>query len=89
MDVTIVSQNPLRLSAAAAELRAMAGPNQLINAISADLTSAEESERAFNEAKEMHGRVPDYAFLCAGMSLPKYFIDCDADHLTKVGPPLL
>lgn len=86
-DVCIVSRDAKRIAEAEASLKALAKPGQKIISVAADLTDAKETERALDEAiSAMDGRVPDVGFLCAGLSWPKYFVDCSAEELKKVSP---
>jgi len=82
--VTIVARGLKQLEETEEELKAIASPSQRIHFITADLTSAEESERAVREAARAHeGRCPDMFFLCAGSSFPELFIDVTADKLKR------
>lgn len=58
---------------------------QVIQAISADLTSAQSSADALERAARAHGgRAADEVYLCAGMSRPQFFIEASADDLQSV-----
>ena len=82
-DVTIVARNPERLAAAIAELKAAVKPEQKIYSVSADLTDAQGSQDALDAAVKLNGKCPDYAFLCAGASFPRYFIDTTPEQLRE------
>lgn len=63
----------------------MAGPGQTVIAISADLTSGEESLKALEEAIEKAGgRQVDVAVLCAGVSKPRWFVETTQQQLKQV-----
>ena len=83
--LAIVSQNPSRLASAEKELQALAQPGQTVIAISADLTSGEESVRALEEAMgKAGGKQVDVAILCAGISKPRWFVETTQEQLKQV-----
>ncbi|KAK1921060.1 hypothetical protein DB88DRAFT_502070 [Papiliotrema laurentii] len=82
-DIAIVSQNPGRLATAEKSLAELAGPGQKVIAVAADLTKADESERALAEVIQKGGREVDMAFLCAGLSKPKWFLDTTTEELKR------
>jgi len=49
--------------------------NQKIEYVSSDLSSNSGCQAAVQQAKEKIGSTPDYAFMCAGGSTPKLFLD--------------
>lgn len=66
-------------------MQRIAGTDQIIQAISADLTSPESSAAALTRAAERHGgRCPEHLYLCAGFSQPQFFIDASAKQLQEV-----
>ena len=61
------------------------GPSQIIQAISADLTSPTSSSDALEQAVKAHGgKCPEHVYLCAGHSLPQFFIDASPEELKSV-----
>ena len=57
----------------------------MVHSISADLTSSTSSQHAVDQAMEKNGgSAPDYVFLCAGHSRPKYFVDASTKELQSV-----
>ncbi|RSH85750.1 3-dehydrosphinganine reductase [Saitozyma podzolica] len=82
--VTVVARDLRKLEETTAALKPLASPSQLISHISADLTSAESSEAALNDAVvAWGGKAPDHVYLCAGFSRPKFFVDMDAQHMKE------
>ncbi|WRT68763.1 uncharacterized protein IL334_005743 [Kwoniella shivajii] len=74
--VTAVARDVEKGKRVEAELRALAQPHQTINFISSDLTDAESSAASLQKSSEhFDGQAPDYYFLCAGFSRPKYMVD--------------
>ncbi|TYJ53269.1 hypothetical protein B9479_006083 [Cryptococcus floricola] len=74
--VTIVARDAKRGEGVVEELKSLAKPTQIIQFISADLSSPTDSDQALLAACIPHkGLAPDYIFLCAGFSQPKYFVE--------------
>ncbi|KAF8248077.1 NAD(P)-binding protein [Wilcoxina mikolae CBS 423.85] len=81
--IVIVARNQERLDTALEEIRAAAlNPTQKFLAVSADLTSGAETDRAFEEIKAALG-VPDIVWQCAGGTLPGYFKDYSSAELER------
>lgn len=63
----------------------VAGPGQIVQTVSADLTKAATSNEALDKASKAHGgKVPDHIYLCAGFSKPKFMIDSTEDEFQGV-----
>ncbi|RIA89487.1 oxidoreductase [Glomus cerebriforme] len=81
--VTIVARDKEHLQIALDEIKDAAKnredyKNLIFTAISADVTSYEDSVRALNDACEIHnGRAPDFIFACAGACKPGLFVEQD------------
>ncbi|WVQ74144.1 hypothetical protein IAR50_003736 [Cryptococcus sp. DSM 104548] len=74
--VTIVARDAKRGEQVVEGLKSLAKSTQIIQFISADLSSPTDSDRALTSACIPHnGLAPDYVFLCAGFSQPKYFVE--------------
>jgi hypothetical protein len=84
-DTAWIGHGPPLRTTADPPAQPLASPSQLISHISADLTSAESSEAALNDAVvAWGGKAPDHVYLCAGFSRPKFFVDMDAQHMKEV-----
>ncbi|KAI9260186.1 hypothetical protein BY458DRAFT_516830 [Sporodiniella umbellata] len=87
-DVCIVARRMEELKEATEEIKANCiNENQQIVYSSADVTSHEQVERMFNEAKTKLGRDPEFVCACAGASYPKLFLEHtlkDFEHLTSL-----
>eukprot|EP00158_Paraphelidium_tribonemae_P001962 Partr_v1_DN24999_c1_g1_i2_m45486 putative 3-keto-dihydrosphingosine reductase len=82
--VTIVARNKADLKAAVEEIKnARVSDNQLINYVSADVTSAKEARDAVSKAYELTGMVPKTVFTCAGASKPGLFLDQDLNEYAQ------
>jgi 3-dehydrosphinganine reductase len=85
--VVIVARGAARAAETVSGLKKIAGDDneRKIFAVSADLSSHEESERALNDAcAAFGGRAPDYTFLSAGFTIPKLFISATPEELKHV-----
>nr|XP_018261871.1 3-ketodihydrosphingosine reductase TSC10 [Kwoniella dejecticola CBS 10117]OBR84029.1 3-ketodihydrosphingosine reductase TSC10 [Kwoniella dejecticola CBS 10117] len=79
--VTVVARDVAKGKKVEAELKSIAQPDQIIQFISADLTSPLSSLESLVKASEpFNGRVPDYIYLCAGFSKPKYMVDSSLEE---------
>ncbi|WWC90334.1 uncharacterized protein L201_005267 [Kwoniella dendrophila CBS 6074] len=74
--VTVVARDVEKGKRVEAELKALAQPHQIVQFISADLTNHKSSEQTLIKSTEpFNGQAPDYYYLCAGFSRPKYMVD--------------
>ncbi|CAG8744099.1 10276_t:CDS:10, partial [Acaulospora morrowiae] len=79
--VTIIARGEKELNEALEEIKNAARNRDdyeslIFNAISADISKKDDSIRALNEASEKHsGRAPDVVICCAGISIPRVFIE--------------
>ncbi|KAG2143690.1 hypothetical protein DEU56DRAFT_733169 [Suillus clintonianus] len=83
--VSIVARTQSKLDDALKELEAVRqSPGQIFKAFSYSLDTAGESAAALRAASDGHGgHVPDAVFACAGASKPMYFLDMQAEDLTR------
>ncbi|ODN73136.1 hypothetical protein L202_07702 [Cryptococcus amylolentus CBS 6039] len=80
--MTIVARDAERGERIVKELQALGKSSQIIQFISADLSSADESDRALRDALVPHqGLAPEYTFLCAGFAQPKYFVEYTKEEI--------
>ncbi|WVQ74145.1 hypothetical protein IAR50_003737 [Cryptococcus sp. DSM 104548] len=80
--VTIVARDAKRGETVVGELQSLGKCTQIIQFISADLTSPTESDEALRTALIPHrGLAPDYVFLCAGFAQPKYFVEYTKEEI--------
>ncbi|KAK6911048.1 hypothetical protein L486_05301 [Kwoniella mangroviensis CBS 10435] len=79
--VTVVARDVVKGEKTLADLKAIAQPHQIIQFLSADLTDAKSSQEALVKASEpFDGKCPDYLYLCAGFSRPKYMMDSSLEE---------
>ncbi|KAK0200555.1 oxidoreductase [Desarmillaria ectypa] len=78
-DVSIVARNEEKLRAALAEMEKVRKlPSQVLKWYSYDLMEYKSAEVALEAASKGHdGRCPDALFLCAGTSVPGFFVEED------------
>ncbi|KAI0049047.1 oxidoreductase [Auriscalpium vulgare] len=83
--VSIVARDEQRLARALVELETVRQSKaQLFQVFSYSLLTAEASEAALKAAMERHSDVtPDAAFLCAGKSIPRFFVEYTTAELTE------
>jgi len=75
-NIVIIARDKSKLQAAAKEIQnARKSNTQTVQFVCADLTNANEAQRAVYEC----GGVPDILLCCAGMAIPKFFIDQEID----------
>ncbi|KAK0219392.1 hypothetical protein EDD85DRAFT_924095 [Armillaria nabsnona] len=84
-DVSIVARNEDKLRAALAEMeKARKLPSQILKWYSYDLMEYKSAETALEAASKGHnGRCPDALFLCAGTSVPGFFVEEDETSLKR------
>ncbi|KAL7411851.1 hypothetical protein BDY24DRAFT_364205 [Mrakia frigida] len=84
--VTIIARNQVKLDEALESIKSSASsPLLKINAVSADLSLAEGAREGIRKAVvPFGGKMADTVFMCAGMSLPGFFIEQDDAILTQV-----
>ncbi|KAK0451198.1 oxidoreductase [Desarmillaria tabescens] len=84
-DVSIVARNEEKLRAALAEMEKVRKlPGQILKWYSYDLTQCKSAEAALEAASKGHnGRCPDALFLCAGTSVPGFFVEEDEASMKK------
>lgn len=71
------------------DVKSIARPGQIIQAIPADLTQSTTSTEALDKSAQAHGgRTPDHVYLCAGFSKPKFMIDSTEEEFKGVSPLL-
>ncbi|KAK0472491.1 oxidoreductase [Armillaria novae-zelandiae] len=84
-DVSIVARNEEKLRAALAELeKARKLPSQILKSYSYNLMEYKSAEAALEAASKGHnGNCPDALFLCAGTSVPGFFVEEDDASLKR------
>ncbi|WVQ79783.1 hypothetical protein IAT38_001883 [Cryptococcus sp. DSM 104549] len=82
--VSIVGRDIKKAEAVVAELKAIASPSQIIQAVQADLSNPVAAAQALKVACAAHGGVsPEYVYCCAGFSKPKFFVECSTEELKE------
>ncbi|KAK0451204.1 oxidoreductase [Desarmillaria tabescens] len=84
-DVSIVARNEQKLRNALVEMeKARKLPSQILRWYSYDLTQCKSAEAALEAASKGHdGRCPDALFLCAGTSIPRFFVEEDEASMKR------
>lgn len=83
--VSIVARTQSTLDSALKELEDLrVSPSQILQARSADLTTASESQAALEGVCAAHGgSAPDALFTCAGASKPKFFVEMTEEEMKR------
>ncbi|KAI0061609.1 oxidoreductase [Artomyces pyxidatus] len=81
--ISIVARDPERLKSALLDIQAVRlSDTQIVQGFSYSLLTAEESAKALDAAiAAFNNETPDAAFLCAGRSMPRFFVEHTEEEL--------